>query len=111
MVELGREGGDERVGRQPCRAPYRPPCGKVAGQAVELQLRRGREQARDDVPGPRVRIVAGKDDEARYAGRRRAGAARAGVGRGRSEEDTSELQSQVRITYAVFCLNKKNSIM
>src|SRR3546814_3491803 len=104
MVELGREGGDERVGRQPCRAPYRPPCGKVAGQAVELQLRRGREQARDDVPGPLVRIVAGKDDEARSAGRRRTGAARAGV---RSEEHTSELQSLMRISYAVFCLKKK----
>src|SRR3546814_9879294 len=28
--------------------------------------------------------------------------------RGRSEEHTSELQSLMRISYAVFCLNKKN---
>src|SRR3546814_8297578 len=28
---------------------------------------------------------------------------------GRSEEHTSELQSLMRISYAVFCLNKKNS--
>src|SRR3546814_2834719 len=28
----------------------------------------------------------------------------------RSEEHTSELQSLIRITYAVFCLKKKNSI-
>src|SRR3546814_10144260 len=28
-------------------------------------------------------------------------------GRGRSEEHTSELQSLMRISYAVFCLNKK----
>src|SRR3546814_3637890 len=28
----------------------------------------------------------------------------------RSEEHTSELQSLMRISYAVFCLNKKNSI-
>src|SRR3546814_7595260 len=33
-------------------------------------------------------------------------AARA-AGRGRSEEHTSELQSLMRISYAVFCLNKK----
>src|SRR3546814_10337164 len=29
--------------------------------------------------------------------------------RGRSEEHTSELQSLMRISYAVFCLNKKNT--
>src|SRR3546814_7439854 len=29
---------------------------------------------------------------------------------GRSEEHTSELQSLMRISYAVFCLNKKNHI-
>src|SRR3546814_223655 len=29
-------------------------------------------------------------------------------GRPRSEEHTSELQSLMRISYAVFCLNKKN---
>src|SRR3546814_4518131 len=28
---------------------------------------------------------------------------------GRSEEDTSELQSLMRISYAVFCLNKKKT--
>src|SRR3546814_6217546 len=30
------------------------------------------------------------------------------VGSGRSEEHTSELQSLMRISYAVFCLKKKN---
>src|SRR3546814_6874045 len=30
--------------------------------------------------------------------------------RGRSEEHTSELQSLMRISYAVFCLKKKNKI-
>src|SRR3546814_10902291 len=30
--------------------------------------------------------------------------------RGRSEEHTSELQSLMRISYAVFCLNKKKTI-
>src|SRR3546814_9656154 len=31
------------------------------------------------------------------------------VGEGRSEEHTSELQSLMRISYAVFCLKKKNN--
>src|SRR3546814_2885363 len=31
-------------------------------------------------------------------------------GKSRSEEHTSELQSLMRISYAVFCLKKKNSI-
>src|SRR3546814_2485480 len=34
---------------------------------------------------------------------------RADFERGRSEEHTSELQSLMRISYAVFCLNKKNT--
>src|SRR3546814_5328852 len=33
-----------------------------------------------------------------------------GVGQGRSEEHTSELQSLMRISYAVFCLKNKNNI-
>src|SRR3546814_4427169 len=33
----------------------------------------------------------------------------AGVGEGRSEEHTSELQSLMRISYAVFCLKKKKN--
>src|SRR3546814_15086760 len=32
------------------------------------------------------------------------------VARSRSEEHTSELQSLMRISYAVFCLKKKNNI-
>src|SRR3546814_5400986 len=32
-----------------------------------------------------------------------------GVGRARSEEHTSELQSLMRISYAVFCLKKKKT--
>src|SRR3546814_5897808 len=36
------------------------------------------------------------------------GARRCGEARRRSEEHTSELQSLMRISYAVFCLKKKN---
>src|SRR3546814_6910199 len=32
-----------------------------------------------------------------------------GAGKSRSEEHTSELQSLMRISYAVFCLTKKNT--
>src|SRR3546814_1003129 len=37
-------------------------------------------------------------------------ASRAGEALSRSEEHTSELQSLMRISYAVFCLKKKNKI-
>src|SRR3546814_7938201 len=42
-------------------------------------------------------------------GRRRHGDARVGPAGRRSEEHTSELQSLMRISYAVFCLTKKNT--
>src|SRR3546814_4056621 len=38
-------------------------------------------------------------------------AAEVGVPNGRSEEHTSELQSLMRISYAVFCLKKKDSTL
>src|SRR3546814_4777320 len=39
----------------------------------------------------------------------RAGGEEGGAGGGRSEEHTSELQSLMRISYAVFCLKKKKT--
>src|SRR3546814_4722039 len=53
-----------------------------------------------------------RGDHRPRAGDRSADSARAGgdaprVGRARSEEHTSELQSLMRISYAVFCLKKK----
>src|SRR3546814_8194065 len=51
------------------------------------------------------------DGRSRLARQRRAGfVGRVGISRmgaGRSEEHTSELQSLMRISYAVFCLKKK----
>src|SRR3546814_4465330 len=44
----------------------------------------------------------GRDDDVQPA-------AQGGGGSGRSEEHTSELQSLMRISYAVFCLKKKTS--
>src|SRR3546814_6610928 len=51
--------------------------------------------------GERARARDGRSGRARPGGRRRP---RAGA---RSEEHTSELQSLMRISYAVFCLKKK----
>src|SRR3546814_6091701 len=44
-----------------------------------------------------------------HPARRKAGAAEGTGRRRRSEEHTSELQSLMRISYAVFCLKKKNT--
>src|SRR3546814_1891515 len=55
----------------------------------------------------------GTDRQGSAGGRRRHGRAGAGGGPGeggaRSEEHTSELQSLMRISYAVFCLKKKKN--
>src|SRR3546814_1737745 len=58
----------------------------------------------------RFRQPPGTARPAGHAGRRAFGPQGAGDGppRCRSEEHTSELQSLMRISYAVFCLNKKN---
>src|SRR3546814_7223313 len=91
----------------PLRAAARLRPGRAAGTAepdpqraprdrpADLHLRRGRRRP----PGAR-----------RTAGRRPAWGASAGADRPalrRSEEHTSELQSLMRISYAVVCLNKK----
>src|SRR3546814_4073140 len=63
---------------------------------------------------PAVRRGAGLDRASAGDGGRRGGAKPARAGRialdrpTRSEEHTSELQSLMRISYAVFCLKKKN---
>src|SRR3546814_2607888 len=53
----------------------------------------------DAYGGERVDVQAAHFDVLDAAGRQR--------GHGRSEEHTSELQSLMRISYAVFCLKKK----
>src|SRR3546814_8597219 len=61
-------------------------------------------------PPPATRISRGMKPRraGRLRRRRKARRARAGKKR-RSEEHTSELQSLMRIPYAVFCLKKKNN--
>src|SRR3546814_10778224 len=72
--------------------------------------RRGAREPRAD--GARVR--RDRRGTGRWRGRRHlpGGAADDGRGnRGRSEEHTSELQSLMRISYAVFCLKQKKTTM
>src|SRR3546814_8678162 len=74
---------------------------------------RGRtpSHARPEQPCPRDRAppTARRDShDARHRHNARAPTDRACPNRPRSEEHTSELQSLMRISYAVFCLKKKN---
>src|SRR3546814_3876271 len=73
----------------------------AAAQQVVHAAARGVAQARDFVAGEDVEAAARVD--AGVDGGKRGGAR----GRGRSEEHTSELQSLMRSSYAVFCLKKK----
>src|SRR3546814_18182467 len=78
------------------RSPHRNPRHHAAGRPGEFNGTPDEGRARQARHG---------------AGRRRRppgpGAARRGREAGRSEEHTSELQSLMRISYAVFCLKKK----
>src|SRR3546814_7234035 len=72
---------------------YRP-----SRRSSRADLRRRRQGARP--PGPHVRAIAQQEGA-------RSGPEERPVGR--SEEHTSELQSLMRISYAVFCLKKKTT--
>src|SRR3546814_7265228 len=76
---------------------FRPPIGVPDIRARGRQRRISDDECDDGsiAPGEQGRAVAAVD--------RRGGAA---CDRGRSEEHTSELQSLMRISYAVFCLKK-----
>src|SRR3546814_5136058 len=87
---------------------FRSPLSRTAGSEASG----GRRRAGEGAPG-----CPGRPAGYRRSGRlHRAGAARAGapllrpgdvLRLSRSEEHTSELQSLMRISYAVFCLKKK----
>src|SRR3546814_946189 len=58
-----------------------------------------------------TQVVLGAGGESRWVRLLRGSVVDEVLGRaGRSEEHTSELQSLMRISYAVFCLKKKNNI-
>src|SRR3546814_6327946 len=116
LAGLPRRGGDEAGDR-----PRRP-------RRAERQLRhrqgdpaaRRETGDRRDPRAARCESVAGTVDRGPHRQHRRCGPqpfavggprARRGrrPGRARSEEHTSELQSLMRISYAVFCLKKKKN--
>src|SRR3546814_1582386 len=78
------------------RSPLSP---RDRGEALEPDERGGGARPRRDRP-PRGRPERATRARARH---------RAGLMGGRSEEHTSELQSLMRISYAVFCLKKKKN--
>src|SRR3546814_6763206 len=82
-------GGSEEISRLP--RFYQPP-------------RMVARHAGGDAASGRAAIDLAIGEHAQIAGRR---GRRRVVGKDRSEEHTSELQSLMRISYAVFCLKKK----
>src|SRR3546814_9176997 len=81
------------------------------GRAAQARRNpRGRGRARQPNSARRGREAVGHPVRRGQEGSRlpRGGSARACGRGGRSEEHTSELQSLMRISYAVFCLKKKN---
>src|SRR3546814_10833409 len=92
---------------------FRSPAGDAQDRALWPLLPVGRgPRAEGEREASTRLVVAGHDHGARHAGGRALGAGvPEGAGQaphdGRSEEHTSELQSLMRISYAVFCLQKK----
>src|SRR3546814_5849944 len=94
----------------------------LGGQAVEVPARAGGRPRRARVRGSDPdrllpadifeqlqRQPEGRGREAEAARRHVPGRSECGGAEDRSEEHTSELQSLMRISYAVFCLKKKNN--
>src|SRR3546814_4092053 len=69
---------------------------EVDGHVLQVRRREGDEDDQEDEGDDQVEVMHGRRDR---SGCRKARPAR-------SEEHTSELQSLMRISYAVFCLNK-----
>src|SRR3546814_2423878 len=101
--------------------PYTTLCrsdrlGQVRGDGRGLRRNGERPRPDDLVPHARDRVLARRREAEQHVPVRRQPRhlSRAleleGVGTVRSEEHTSELQSLMRISYAVFCLNKTNTI-
>src|SRR3546814_7463999 len=80
---------------------------EVRARSVRVREKEG--AVRTKVAGRRGRVDQGNDPTPDQKHRRSAGTAHSPSGKSceRSEEHTSELQSLMRISYAVFCLKKK----
>src|SRR3546814_4157505 len=76
-------------------------------RSVRHPLRRADGELRPDLAARRRRLLPSATPIRRRPDRRR-GQGVTPMSEDRSEEHTSELQSLMRISYAVFCLKKKN---
>src|SRR3546814_10770114 len=101
---LFRSSGD-RPGIPSAPGAHPRPCvdlfsriGAVPGNAIAAQGQRQHGQPQDCAGTPAAAATAPRADRYPTPHRHR-----------RSEEHTSELQSLMRISYAVFCLKKKNT--
>src|SRR3546814_6220079 len=88
------------------RALFRRPGPFGLGQVKRLGRERAVAARRFAFGGDAVGMIVGDRGEARFGGLIGAVAAQH---RRRSEEHTSELQSLMRSSYAVFCLKKKKT--
>src|SRR3546814_5524735 len=84
------------------------PRGSPAVRALGLSKRVGLRARRGDRRQPPGARDAGRAPAGRSADRCNGGGGPSAIDARRSEEHTSELQSLMRISYAVFCLKKKN---
>src|SRR3546814_4633137 len=94
--------GDEHLRRAVAQRTRQP----QPQMAIGIEPQRERRLARRVAPDAPLALARGFAPDPRRGGDRDRFARRAG-GLRRSEEHTSELQSLMRISYAVFCLKKK----
>src|SRR3546814_1495073 len=100
-VEHGRKA-------QPCEIGHHRPCRQLADSAEGERREQREHENRDDQPERRLDPVRGKeqrrpDQIERELNTEQGERSRATVRAARSEEHTSELQSLMRNSYAVFC--------
>src|SRR3546814_1345191 len=82
---------------------------RAVGDDARIGALRARKLGHFDRRGKAVGVQAGAGGRGQdaFVGHRRRAAQRSVIDHLRSEEHTSELQSLMRISYAVFCLKKK----
>src|SRR3546814_2015434 len=98
QVAAGRTAGRAHFGDLLARSD---PCADLGRETRQVGVARQNALAMIDLDDIAIaRLPADEADAAR----------RGGEDRGRSEEHTSELQSLMRNSYAVFCLKKKKKI-
>src|SRR3546814_1104018 len=95
----GRREGDEH-----------PPARRHRGRCLRGDAQRARQDAADAGAHPAVGASEHARRRAAAGGEQRRALPEDSSGCARSEEHTSELQSLMRISYAVFCLKKKKKL-